>query len=80
MFAPSTIVWHCEGFRPAVQCIQRDSLFIHVLLRELYVFLLCCVYVTVWCNYYYEYFWGLLLLLLFFFFGKWITHALFDLL
>ena len=32
-----------------MQCIyivQRDSLFIHVLLREFYVFVLCCVYVT----------------------------------
>ena len=32
-----------------MQCIyivQRDSLFIHVLLREFYVFVLCCVYVA----------------------------------
>ena len=29
---------------------QRDSLFIHVLLREFYVFVLCCVYVILRSN------------------------------
>ena len=56
------------GLLCSAYIVQRDSLFIHVLLREFYVFVLCCV--TVWSvliciiiviiN---NTFWGLLLIL-----------------
>ena len=38
------------GLLCSAYIVQRDSLFIHVLLREFYVFVLCCVCyeVTVW--------------------------------
>ena len=59
-----TVLWHCECFRPAVQCIvQRDSLFIHVLFycNVNFTFLYCAVYMlqssrVVCLNMYYHYY------------------------
>ena len=55
-------IWHCGGLgllSSASYIVQRDSLFIHVLLRELYFFIVLCICsgVTVWClNMYYHYY------------------------